>query len=796
MTPLPRLCDFFTSKTNVLGEDANAKAGTRIVSAIIESRIIEAGGAKYGIQGKLIPSSGQTIFQIGETVNVLFKEDVPILILGHSWRKAQFEEKPEEAVLPGEYQNVETVEEPIPLVKLVSTSQGDFALNLTDFVPEDEEDTTSSAELKKAIFCANNPTLVAVLWRSFITSPSAGVSEGGIADPEPPRDEFADTRWHFRIFRVSSGTRKGLIIKNIDEETGQPKTIQFGGDTLIEIKPELISSLDISQAEITTRRVTLRPTIRHNSRFQVIEIDLQNGLNGFCRSDGSSTLTVTLTVNDFQEFTETFEDSVPLSPVFSGEIGEEFFWCLEEDGEPRIYTICLGDFVRRPNNLDRTYPWFPPTGTLQYIKKQHDNEGNFGNEQIGGVAGAGDLTTNDPYRRFTSEGFLGDTPGLSFGVMDLGFPVRDVAQAALGGSVNNVGEPAVYLINLSQAKTPSFEGEGIVFRNTAAIFLIEWENWRSARAQFKTEIVGEPTARFGFLTSSACVTTDEHDFVNGGIRFSNSAQPWTIDPWESEHAAAQGVNEISGVCNLNTRHIIDLGVGCGGPITTILVPGTNGEFLDVPFGSQISSIASPPNPILTEFARLSLVQFPSKESFLGGTGPDSLIRPIFELRPNQLEGSISRGQQNRLVEWNGGDLTELGVELTEGFPGFPTTLLLPLQVNKRFIVLQSLSGFTLFDRRNNTLKAISQASLERFVISSSLDELGFTDKRIVFIDGSGVIDLNDFGLLRFVIGEEAPDEVDIVRTGELVLASQPSNVFKQQRGETSAIFPVSLENAF
>lgn len=792
MTPLPRLCDFFTSKTNVLGEDANAKAGTRIVSAVVESRIIEAGGTKYGIQGKLIPSSGQKIFQVGEVVNVLFKEDVPILILGHSWRKAQFETTPEEAVLPGEYQNVEIVEDPIPLVKLVSTSQGDFALNLTDFIPEDEEDTTSSAILKKAIFCTNNPTLVVVLWRSFITSPSAGVSEGGIADPEPPRDEFEDIRWHFRIFRVSSGTKKGLIIKNIDEETGQPKTIQFGSDTLTEIKPELISSLDISQAEITTRRVILRPTIRHNSRFQVIEIDLQNGSNGVCRSDGSSTLTVTLAVNDFQEFTETFEDSVPLSPVFSGEIDEEFFfWCLEENGAPKIYTICLGDFVRRPDNFDRTYPWFPPDGTLQYVKKQHDNEGNFGNEQIGGVAGAGDLITNDPYRRFTSEAFLGDTPGLSFGVMDLGFPVRDVAQAALGGSVTDVGEPAVYLINLSQAK---IDGEGIVFRNAAEIFLIEWENWRSARAQFKTEIVGEPVDSPGFVTSSICVTTEEHDFVRGGIRFSNSGQPWTIKPWKSEHEAAQGVNEISGVCNLDTRHIIDLGVGCA--FTTILVPGTNGEFLDVPFGSQISSVFSPPNPILTEFARLSLVQFPLKESFLGGTGPGSLIRPIFELRPNQLEGSISRGQQNRMVEWNGGDLTELGLELTEGFPGFPTTLLLPLQVNKRFIVLQSLIGFTLFDRRNNTPKAISQASLERFAISSSLDELGFTDKRIVFIGTSGAVNLNDFGLLRFVIGEEAPDEVDLVRTGELVIVAQPSNVFKQQRGETSAIFPISLENAF
>ena len=92
MTPLRRLCDFFTDKTNVVGEDANKEAGTRIVSEIIESRVIDAGGAGYVIRGKFIKSSGQKIFEVGEVVNVLFKEDDPIVILGHTWRKAQFEE--------------------------------------------------------------------------------------------------------------------------------------------------------------------------------------------------------------------------------------------------------------------------------------------------------------------------------------------------------------------------------------------------------------------------------------------------------------------------------------------------------------------------------------------------------------------------------------------------------------------------------------------------------------------------------------------------------------------------------
>lgn len=101
MNPLPRLCDFFTGKTNLLGEDANKTPGTRIVTSIIESRIIDGGGVKYSIQGKLVSSSGQKIFQVGEAVNVLFKNNDPVVILGHTWRKAQFEEAPEVVVSRG-----------------------------------------------------------------------------------------------------------------------------------------------------------------------------------------------------------------------------------------------------------------------------------------------------------------------------------------------------------------------------------------------------------------------------------------------------------------------------------------------------------------------------------------------------------------------------------------------------------------------------------------------------------------------------------------------------------------------
>lgn len=83
--PTPRFVNLLPGRKKAAGGGGGTVIAERRITAV-------AGTGRYIIEGGAeLATTGQKMFQVGDSVPVVFKDGVPTVILGHSWRRAQFD---------------------------------------------------------------------------------------------------------------------------------------------------------------------------------------------------------------------------------------------------------------------------------------------------------------------------------------------------------------------------------------------------------------------------------------------------------------------------------------------------------------------------------------------------------------------------------------------------------------------------------------------------------------------------------------------------------------------------------
>lgn len=221
----PRLGPFLRGDQNILGDEPRQGRRRRIgfTEETIETAFEDG---RYLVRGYKLATTGERIFKAGERAIVAWKDEVPVAIVAHSWRRAQFHptEVPEE--ITGDFITVDVANEFTTVDSILVFSsflQGDFAVRLAEFgVPD--------GVTKTARFVQNNPGKVVVSWLESLAGPD---------------------RLNF------------LVLQILDVDTGEftpvpDETVAFAPGPVIipRASATLLDSFSVKEDEIVVREIT------------------------------------------------------------------------------------------------------------------------------------------------------------------------------------------------------------------------------------------------------------------------------------------------------------------------------------------------------------------------------------------------------------------------------------------------------------------------------------------------------------------------------------------------------------
>lgn len=752
MSPRPRLCDLFTNKVNVISEDANAKAGTRIVVETIESRIIDGGGAAYSIRGKFIKSSGQKIFEVGEVVNVLFKENDPIVILGHTWRKAQFDPIPPIEEIPGDWQNVTFQRSPPfqagnkPIVFL-SNLKDTFVFDLTDF------GLVSGDVVLHVGFCVNDPSVILV-----VTATGSAPTIATLILLKIKRARTSSTV-------PTSGT---LLV----QPTSFPPPVEF---------PKLDVS-EISRQVIASDALVLRTLS--------IDIDFQYKLLApFLLFDGD--ISVSPPVDGSSVTDEVREASLAISgsTTFGMNFSSGSYFCVRNEDDLFDVFVLMTE-TQIESSIPSTVPFVRP---IQVFAAS------------GGFTPPFDLDdTSDWFFFFPGDPDAGDPSeniSRSFSTEEITLSVSNMLAAPLD---RTFGAAGLYLVNLRTLQVIQqtvdvsttlsftvFAGITDTFtkrRFKATIFPpfdppftrtnIDFarRSTLSARANPGapkgtdppgTDVPPEPTFRLGGgggLEFNQANSGDPDFIINpsllvvDAVDYFPPSNPYIVDPLKSEIDGA--TEDRTGTGRLIFR---DVSTFFGGtpPLFVILQPFKGRTLADdttLP-SDVVKSATSPPD-------RQSYLKF-----------EEQLALPIVNV--------ITSGIVN-VSEWRGSSFDTLAQF---------TVPALDLLVNERFIFLLKSPDLFMIDRKNGSVFLVSPQTVTDLVLLTGGIQLMASRNRLYFPAKVGE-PAKGPGLIQVSIDEVG--EIVLTPTRRLAALTNPDNFFTTGLpfviyGLTSVVFPLSLD---
>ena len=290
---------------NILGDEPRQRRmELGFTEEIIES-VLESG--HYLVRGYKLATTGQKIFKKGERAIVAWRDDRPVAIVGHSWRRAQFHPRLEVVEIAGDIQGLSLVSLGSGNLGIVlrSTLQGVFAIDLNaDFgVP--------SLNVPIVVkFCQNDPSVILFVWRDLPLTP-----------------EKLNVLL-LKIDRDATGPEVPVVVN---------QTLQVNGDDVPKIDAVELDCFSFVSDDFVTRTIQLKPTIQ----WTRLDKEFIGTVDVFGNLTGTLSTTV-LTRSGTTTKTVRYAPETLLPLDLSGNPAFEFF-CIDRGTGPAVLWLGVGD---------------------------------------------------------------------------------------------------------------------------------------------------------------------------------------------------------------------------------------------------------------------------------------------------------------------------------------------------------------------------------------------------------------------------------------------------------------------